>query len=210
VTICALGIFISIPFAPPTDSFRMRPYAASIAMISVLPALGLWSIINKTKLKTFKHVNTDRSLPFLTICFTTALVITVLIGSSVVKYTGSQKTIPASVCNSSLSHVFIRINQGASVSLVKNTANISDWPPNYHTAIFRRQAHSIEDGNLINWTETIPPSNTILATLDLATMSNVLIVLPTKSLPKPGEYKQLCGNYEKDPSLGRYKIFYAE
>lgn len=210
IMVCALGIFISVPFVPPTDSFGMRPYAASIAMLSALPALGFWSIINKTKLPIFKRANINKPLYSLPIYLAVTLILITLVGPLIIKLFSSQKIIQTSNCSSSPSHVLIQFNQGASVNLVKNVVNFSDWPPNYHIYIFRKNAHSIEDVNLIKWAETTPPSHTILTALDLETNSNVIIVLPSKLLPKFGEYIQLCGYYEKNPFLEKYDIFYVE
>ena len=42
VGVSVLGILISVPFLPPTDAYRMRPYAASMIVFGLLPALGLF------------------------------------------------------------------------------------------------------------------------------------------------------------------------
>ncbi len=44
ITLATLGIFLSIPFAPPWDA-EVRPYAATVPIQSLLPALGLFAII---------------------------------------------------------------------------------------------------------------------------------------------------------------------
>lgn len=210
VMICVLGIFTSVPFVPPTDSFGMRPYAASVAMLSALPALGLWKILYRIKLNTLKQENTDSPLYSLTIYFSVSLLLVTLIGPLLIKVNGSQKTFQASKCSSSPDHIVIHFDQSASINLVKNTADSTDWPPYYHIYIFQKTIHSIEDVNLIKWEESIPPANTIMVTLDLESKSSVLLVLPDKLLPELGEYVQLCGDYEKDPSLEKYNIFYVE
>ena len=46
------GILISIPFAPPGDASKLRPYAASIIFLATLPSLGLYWILEKLKLKS--------------------------------------------------------------------------------------------------------------------------------------------------------------
>ena len=45
----AIGVFISVPFLPPTDAYRMRPYAASIVIFAALPAMGLNYILSRKK-----------------------------------------------------------------------------------------------------------------------------------------------------------------
>src|SRR3972149_3584684 len=50
----AIGVFISVPFLPPTDAYRMRPYAGSIVIFGALPAMGLTYLISKINTK-FLH-----------------------------------------------------------------------------------------------------------------------------------------------------------
>lgn len=46
----AIGVFLSVPFLPPTDAYRMRPYAASIVIFGALPAIGLAYLITEIKI----------------------------------------------------------------------------------------------------------------------------------------------------------------
>ena len=39
-----IGLFFSIPFLPPTDTFRVRSYAASIFLLGILPAMSIQTI----------------------------------------------------------------------------------------------------------------------------------------------------------------------
>ena len=44
ITLAALGIFFSIPFAPPWDA-EVRPYAATVPIQALLPAIGLFALV---------------------------------------------------------------------------------------------------------------------------------------------------------------------
>ncbi|MCC7119508.1 MAG: hypothetical protein IT310_13370, partial [Anaerolineales bacterium] len=79
-----LGVFISVPFLPPTDAYRMRPYAASIIVLAALPALGLEFILNKLGLKKINH---SESLAFTLqpALFAFGLVLILLSGSLLLK-----------------------------------------------------------------------------------------------------------------------------
>ncbi|MFZ4776043.1 MAG: hypothetical protein ACOYM3_11795 [Terrimicrobiaceae bacterium] len=44
ITLAALGIFFSVPFAPPWDA-EVRPYAATVPIQSLLPAIGLFAMV---------------------------------------------------------------------------------------------------------------------------------------------------------------------
>jgi len=210
VMICILGVFLSVPFAPPTDSFRIRPYAASIAMLTALPALGFGYVVERIKSNKNNLVEAGDNTPSMTIQFSTILLLVILIGPVIIKYSASPNFIPAPKCTGVPNSVLIRFDPGVSINLRKNTQGFPDWPPDYHIYLFRRNAHSVEDVNLINWTQTVQTSRTIFVALDLGTGSDVLAVIPTEILPEVGQYAQLCGRFEENPSLTRYGIFYTD
>jgi len=213
ITLCAIGIFISIPLAPPTDSFRMRPYAASIAMISILPSFGFGYLASKLrsiyKQKEVKFNNFD--LGNLTSIITTLLLTFILITPVIIKFTSSKPQSPRiKACNSTTYPIVIRFNRGTFINLRKNKDDFLDWAPNYHMYLFQKNTHSIENEHLINWLEIIPSSQTLLIALDLLTDKGLFITIPTEIVPKNGGYYQICGDHEKNPNLENYNIFYGK
>ena len=209
VMACILGVFLSVPFAPPTDSFRIRPYAASITMLAALPALGFGTLVERIKSEKNNQSGVGDDLSSVTIQFSSILMLVTLIGPVILKYTAFPDFIPGPKCTGGPDSVLIRFDPGVSINLRKNTQDFLDWPPDYHIYLFRRNVHSVEDVNLIDWAQTISPSQTLLVALDLSTQNEVFVVIPTGTLPQVGQSAQLCGRFEENPSLTRYRIFYA-
>ncbi|MCZ2121900.1 MAG: hypothetical protein LC108_06530 [Anaerolineales bacterium] len=206
--LCILGIFLSIPLAPPTDSFRMRPYAASIAMLGLLPALGFGYLIQKLKLSSFPAQAFSLQAP---IYFNLTLILLMLIPSVVIKYIASPPILTAQPCNSSTSQsAMIYFAQGSYINILRNTAEFTDGAPDFHIYIFQKNAHGLEDVNLINWLETVDASSAMLLSTDVVTHRALWLLFPIELLPKENGYIQLCGHFETDPNLVKYTIFYAD
>ncbi len=62
---------------------------------------------------------------------------------------------------------------------------------------------------LIQWAEGLDPLTSVFQTLDYRSSERVLVVVPTVHLPPPNSLWQACGEWETDPNLEIYNIFYA-
>jgi hypothetical protein len=213
VLVAALGVFVSVPFLPPTDAYRMRPYAASIIVLAALPALGLNFILCQIKRIPLADKLLDRSilpasasmLTYLGILLPILLIAPVLIQS-----TATPQTVQAAPCASGLTPVIVRFDEGTYIHLKKQSDPFLDWMPNFHIGTFKENSHSLADSYMINyWTEDMSPEKTIFLTMDYLTQQQVMAVVPTDLLPKTGTLTQFCGQWESDPNLAGYGIFYG-
>jgi hypothetical protein len=204
VMICIIGIFLSVPLAPPTDSFRIRPYASSIGMICMLPALGVAQLGSWMKLQAFANVDLQKpSNPALP--FNLLLIALTLIAPLIIKNASSLPEIAPAACGLGSQPVGIFFSKGTYINVAKNTEDFIDWPPNYHAYLFQKNAHGLENVNLIAWLESVKPLHSLLVALDVIHMDNIMLILPTELLPKENGYVQFCGNF--DESIRPYSIF---
>lgn len=209
VCIAALGVFLSVPFLPPTDAYRMRPYAVSIIIFGLLPAMGLLFVIEKLKIPFVEKGDTRISyLPILS-GLTVLLLFSSLIAPVLLKNVGKLPSFQAAACDGDMELVSIRFDPGTHFNVIRQRAPGLDWLPNFHVGRFRRNSHSMADPNMIAWTDTVEPGESVFYSLDFRSMEKVLIVTPTDHLPEPGSYWQVCGDWETDPVLDTYNIFYA-
>ncbi len=208
VMISIAGVFISVPFLPPTDAYRMRPYAASIIILAALPAMGIGLILEKTA-RNIVTTDSNKSLassPLIT-AFSIALIMITLIGPVLIKSVATPINLTPVPCASNADFVLARFDKGTSINIQKQNLSFLDWMPNYHVGLFRKNSHSLADGNMIAWTGTIEPAKTIFLTMDYHLSQGVMIVTPTTLLPHAGSFLQMCGQYQTDHGLN---IFYVE
>jgi hypothetical protein len=62
---------------------------------------------------------------------------------------------------------------------------------------------------MIVWAEDLQALTSVFQTLDYRSSERVLVVAPTAILPPPSSSWQVCGEWETDPTLKVFNIFYA-
>jgi hypothetical protein len=209
VCVAAVGVFVSVPFLPPTDAYRMRPYATSMIVFGLLPAMGVLFLMEILKLSRVEKPAEEVAHPNLLATLIATYLFFTLVSPVILKNTGELPQFQATSCKSGLDLVSIRFDPGTYFSIVPQKTPGLDWMPDFHIGRFRRNSHDMADQNLIQWTDSVEPGKTIFYTLDYQSMQNVLMVAPTESLPVSGSLWQVCGEWEEEPDLKRYNIFYA-
>ena len=209
VMISIVGVFISVPVLPPTDAYRMRPYAASIAILAALPAMGFHLLLEKTTRNPLGGREKDTASGPSTALFSMLLILITFSGPLLIKSTAQPIIRTPSQCPSALDTVLIRFDAGTYVNIRKQNLSFLDWMPDFHISLFQRNSHSLGDGNVIRWTDSVNPAQTIFLTLDHYSDRSVFVVIPTALLPGPGSTVQLCGDYDDSPEITEHRIFYA-
>jgi hypothetical protein len=205
----ALGIFISVPLLPPTDAFRMRPYAASMAVFGLLPAMGLVFVLERFGRGMF--VKPEDQLPSRawTAGLAGVLIVSLLAGPLIVKASGKAPALPSPACETGADSLLIRFDPGASVNILRQNQAFLDWMPDFHVSLFRLNAHALPDLYLAEWLEGATPPFSMFYTLDHRSNRKALVFVDTRLLPAPGTLAELCGKWETDPQLAIYEIFHA-
>ncbi len=209
VLVSVVGIFISVPFLPPTDAYRMRPYAASIIVFGILPALGLVFPAEKWKTRIFVNLPVEMPPSSLIAWFSVALTLLILTGPPIIKAFGASPQVSPPACAPGTSTLLLRFDPGTWVNIVRQNSEILDWMPNFHRSSFRENAHALPDVHLINWTETVEQSNSFFVAMDYLSYKPAIVVTDTEFLPAPGSLVQVCGTWETRPELASFGIFYA-
>jgi hypothetical protein len=209
VGVSALGIFVSVPFLPPTDAYRMRPYAASIIIFGLLPALGLLFGMEVLKLALIVKSGEASTKSGTLVMFTIFLVVPILLGPLLVKGLGEPPQFEQASCPSGLDLISIRFDRGTYFNILREKAPGLDWMPNFHIGRFKLNTHSLPDPTMIAWAEDRAPLSSLFYTLDYRSFRKVLVVARTGLLPAPDSLWQVCGEWEDEPALKVYNIFYA-
>ena len=209
VGVSVLGVLISVPFLPPTDAYRMRPYAASMIIFGLLPALGLLSGMEILKVLPTTRSISEGAKPGGLVLFTTLLLLAALPGPLVLKALGNPPPFGQARCVPELALISVHFDRGTHFNILRQSEPGLDWMPDFHIGRFRQNAHSLPDANMIAWAEDLRPLTSLFQTLDSRSSKRVLVVAPTAILPPPGSSWQVCGEWETDPTLKVFNIFYA-
>jgi hypothetical protein len=209
VIVSTLGILLSVPFLPPTDAYRMRPYAASIIVFGVLPAMGLVFLIDHWQKDTTKKQRDGIVEHGLIAWYSILLIIIMLASPFLLKSINKPLRFPQSTCPLNTNQIIIRFDPGTSVNILQQNNQKLDWMPDFHIGLFKANAHSLADINVIQWASTIEPQHSLFYAMDYLSYKKALIVIQTGLLPDPGRFLKICGTLETDPNLDSFRIFYA-
>lgn len=210
VMVAIFGIFVSVPFLPPTDAYRMRPYAASIVVLGALPALGLTFLTERWKTGILDKPKMDSRASGGIAVYTAVLIVVALVGPVIVKSVGIPPILTRETCTSSTDFILIRFDPGTSVNIHRENREFLDWMPDFHQGQFKLNAHALPDRHLIQWADEIEAPISIFHTFDYASGHSALVTIKTEMLPEPGTRLQLCGAWETSPDLIQFAIFHAE
>jgi hypothetical protein len=196
VVVAALGVFLSVPFVPPIDSFRMRPYATSIVIIGLLPAMGVAYLSKWRKNNSIVEEDSSQRFPDQVPIFSLLLIIMMSMGPLALQRFTSTKEMTFQPCPPQQPDIILtRFDKGTFVNIRKNTEEFPDWIPNLHAYIFQKYSHTMADQNFTKWIDELRPTQTLFIALDIISNSDVFIVVPTELLPRAEDYIQLCGKF---------------
>jgi len=206
----ALGVLASVPFVPPTDGYRVRLYAATIPYFGLLPAMGLAFLRDKINSRFTPKTAPEAPVPIWTLHFSALLTVILIVSPLPIKVYGASPAFQLANCPSPMSKIAVEFDPGAYINITRENLSYIDWMPDFHTSAFRRNIHNLADSHLIEFLGSVDPPSTLFQTLDFQNNSEVLVIIKTDELPKPGRTFSLCGYWNDDPNLGAYRIFQAE
>lgn len=213
VILATLGILISVPFLPPSDASRLRPYAASIMIFALLPMMGLLFILEQID-RRIHLISKPNLIPsnHATVIFLSLLItLGMTLGPFIIKKIGKLPILPPTRCDTDTVSVVVSIDPGAYFNVTPDEdTSFQDGLPNFHLSSYKRSSHGLPDLNLINWATRLKPPVTIFDTLDYRSDGSVMVVSSSKLIPAPGTLLEVCGHWETDQNLSSYNIFYAQ
>jgi hypothetical protein len=143
------------------------------------------------------------------LAFVSIVATVILIGPVFVRNSNRSPGWTQANCSTELATISIQFNAGTYVNVLREKKRFLDWMPDYHQSVFRRNAHSLADTNLIATMEDISPPSALFYTLDYRSNQSVLVVVPIELLPEPGSSLTLCGDWITAKGVEQYHIFYA-
>src|SRR6266545_2357936 len=210
VALTSLGVLASVPFVPPTDAYRVRLYAATIPVITLLPSIGLAQLLDRIKYRHSYQATHANERQHFYLAFVSIISAVILVGPIFIKNSNRLSPLSPAKCPTEMTSITILPSEGTYINILRENRHFLDWMPDYHQSVFRRNAHSLADINLIAVMEKISPPSTLFYTLDYQSNQEALVIIPMELLPNRGNYAQLCGNWITGNGLDQYHIFYAK
>jgi hypothetical protein len=217
----AIGIFLSIPFVPPWDT-GMRAYAATMPFLSLLPALGLRFLAQKTKWYKVPRNSQQQYQPYPLWLFTVSLACFSIGGPMVTKLWCSRPHFVAISCPKGMEPIYVRNSLGSSLTLVDDDALQETNLPDLRLGDFQRHLHqySLWNGRLrgipalTSELRDVPADTTLLSKLDLNSQRLWWVIANKKMVPKEKGIIGVCGRKTAIPELQGYRygfsLFYAD
>ncbi len=210
VIVSVFGILISVPFLPPTDASRVRPYASSIIIFALLPTMGLMFFLDMIGAKIVSKPNPNALSSEITAWYSLTLIAIIAIGPYTAKRAGSLPELPPSTCGARETSIISRLDAGTYFNVVPDNSSIQDGMPYFHLTTYKHNSHDLANQYLIDWAVKATPPVSIFYAFDYRTFNNEIIQSPSQFVPKPGTLLEICGYPEKSPLLTDYNIFYAQ
>ncbi len=206
IVLAGAGVFLSVPFLPPTDAFRVRAYAASIVLLGLLPALGLHSF--SMRFEAF-FTPKKEALPVSSVllAFSIAFLSLVLAGPFLVRGAERWDALPAEHCPAGTVSLLVRYDPGTMIHLVSQKTQVLEWPPIYKVGNFKRNLHDFPSFAFAGWAGEIKPGYSLFYTLDRRASQTALLVIPTALLPQPPALLEVCGAWEASPEISPFFAF---
>jgi hypothetical protein len=206
-----LGIILSIPFAPPMDSNRMRVYAATIPFFVIIPCFGLSFLVNFLPWNFFKKREPQQEYDILPAFSLAAVLILLMTLLPLIPFNFSSQIVEPSIeCPAELTQVSFRVLPGNNIRIIEQESISIDWVPEVREKSFSTRVHNLPNWETFPLFTTVKPGKIILADLDLKTMDAMILIADWQHLTKTSEVQSVCARPSDDQMLKSYNVFFAE
>jgi hypothetical protein len=213
----SIGTFFSVPFVPPWDA-GIRPYAATIPVFSLYPALGLNWVAQKIKWQKLIRVPPQNKQPRVLLIFGLGLILLSTQGPIATKILSHPSQLGDLSCPVGTTLVYFRYSAGSSINLLTDDAIARSYAPNLRIGDFRdglRRFLNSPDRNMSEFAKILaklPPNSTLSNQINLQNGAIVWAIAPTNLLPKRFGLVGACGKLISKPVLRKQELsfFYAD
>ncbi|MCE1252268.1 MAG: hypothetical protein LWX83_01830 [Anaerolineae bacterium] len=213
IWMCIIGLLFSIPFVPPTATFKLRLLASTIWLQALLPALGLAWIAGflphpiknlETKLPPAPQLS-DTTIKFLPLVVVPLL----LLIPAFLRMTAQATILPPSSCPAGQETVYVRLEPASYIVLVDHEDPRQGWMPYIRLNYFMLKMHNIPHATIISFFEGITEPVAMIYGLELKSSQQVLVLAPPEQLVQEPGLVQACGHYQEKPLAYTETFFLA-
>jgi hypothetical protein len=190
------GIFISIPFIPPSESASMRVYAATISTPSLLAWIGVSTIFS---MRTSIPQPDSGKYPQQILALSTlgfGLVFLSTVGALIIRTTSQTPLHEPVICPAGLIPIQLELSHGAYVQIVTNESGLRTLVPTISARDFRKSLrafpgvyHNVSDALI----QTITPPILLTYTRNMLNGKFVWLITPPELANSVGKTLRACG-----------------
>ncbi len=205
-----IGICLSIPFAPPIDSNRMRVYAATIPFFVAIPAIALGSVCHYIPWKFLKQkeITLQDLSPVLGLGLLLFLFMTV-VPQIPYRFTPS-KAAPAMTCSAGTQTISFRVLPGNHIRIVEQDAINQEWSPLIREKTFATRIHNLPNWETYPLFEQMKPGQVALVDLDLQTKKPMILIAEWQKIGGTSWIQTICARPSDEKMLREYNVFFSE
>jgi hypothetical protein len=205
-----IGIFASVPFVPPWDVPEMRPYAATIPVFVILPALGLAFLAKVMDWQQLVRLTLKETPSQLLVIFSTIFALFVCIAPITTKIFSRAPQFTDIVCPAGTEAIYVRISPGSSINLVDDNSIQQTRVPNIKISDFKKGLEGFDTPAIAQEYNSINASSSLINTFNLKDKKPILLINKSSQMPKESGIFGVCGNLTANPEAKIYGFFYAE
>jgi hypothetical protein len=217
-----LGILVSVPFVPPWDADGMRAYAATIPVISTLPALGLAFVMKKMEWYWLVQTQNQEKQPQALLIFGIALALLSFLGPITVKTLSHTSQFADITCQPGRDVAYLRISPSSVINLVADGESQNTHLPNIRLSDFKNRVNGNGVDNfdilypeITNKFTSLTFPVTMMNTFNLKDWKPIWLVADTTKMPKQSGIFGFCGKLttitDTTSNIVRnYDFFYSE
>ncbi len=205
-----LGIFASVPFVPPMDTFYLRAYGAAIAWIALLPGLGLGYLISRFPRLSGYPGETKSVITHHDTALTVLLVMMTVIVPLGLKSIITPPSLLPPECPADFTAMIVPIDPGNNLRLLEDESLHYNWVPYLHHFIFSKRARQMPRGEVAIHLRQIPKRAVITNGFNQLTGRGHWLVLPPSISISEKQVLQVCAVQDMEVAEFGIQLFYAE
>ena len=204
------GTMLSVPFIT-ADASYMRAYAASIAFLVILPALGLKEITSRFP----KLDKANVGVPAVQMQNHVAIMVILLIALPLIALLPRMLNHPENTskraCPDGQENVVIEISAGSYLNIFPNEQFFLDWVPNLHESRFKKSYISSQLDYMRDEVRMLPARIKISNTIDLYSNEDLMLIFVNENLMNENGRLSICGIWSSFPIIpGISRYFYVD
>lgn len=191
-----LGIFISVPFAPPVDAQGMRVYAATIPVSAALPAVGCSFLMRRTNWNSRLKISSQSIRLKILPAFSVFLLLLSSLGPVTAKGLNRATPLKAIACQKNEETMYVQANSGSSINLLPDKGISHSRLPDLRISDFKNGMRSkFKNVRQVEFQQfsQLRPNHTIISASNLSNQQQDWLVVNTSAIAQLLQQSSIVG-----------------